>query len=149
MLGAPGLFWFLRYQVAGGLPNWPIGSKAPTVVTPSPFQSPTAGIQPAAPYANGVMSGAPGLLLLRSNQVSTPVVVLGRATPMVVMPSPFQSPTTGRSPGCPYLNGGMSGAPGLLLLRRYQVMVAGPTTPMVVMPSPVQSPATPSQPGPP
>ncbi len=151
MLGAPALLLLRRYQVAGGWPNSPTGSKTPTVVTPSPFQSPTTGTQSAAPYWNSGMSAVPGLLLLRRYQVAAgwPNRARGSKTPIVSMPSPFQSPTTGMSPGAPYWNGGMSGAPGLLLFFRYQVIVDGSTTPMVSTPSPFQSPTTLIQPGPP
>src|SRR5436309_2801030 len=67
------------------------------------------------------MSGAPAELLFLRYQV----LVLGSTTPMVVLPSPFQSPTTGSQPGPPYWNCPASGAPGVLLLRTYQVAVPG------------------------
>src|SRR6516162_5869991 len=150
MSGAPALLLLRRYQVAGNWPNWPTGSNMPTVVTPAPFQSPTTGTQSGAPYWNSGMSGGPALLLLRRYQVPAgwPKRSKGSKTPTVSMPSPFQSPTTGMSPGHPYWNF-MSGAPGLLLLRRYQVNVDGSTTPIVLTPSPFQSPTTGIQPGPP
>src|SRR5262249_14103101 len=95
------------------------------------------------------MSGAPGLLLLRRYQVAGawPKRPSGSKTPTVSMPSPSQSPATGMSPGVPYRNGATSGAPGELLLRRYQVMVDGSTTPTVWTPSPSQSPTSAIQPG--
>src|SRR6266542_863591 len=83
------------------------------------------------------MSGAPAVLLLRTYQL-----LAGSTTAAVVVPLPSQSPTTGVHPGDPYWNGTTSGAPGALLVRRYQVSVLGSTTPMVVFPSPFQSPAT-------
>src|SRR5262249_36638780 len=66
---------------------------------------------------------------------------------MVSTPSLVRSPTTGSQLGAPNWKGVKSGAPGLLLLRRYQVMVLGSTTPMVTSPSPFQSPTTGIQPG--
>src|SRR4051794_37588426 len=73
------------------------------------------------------MSGAPAELLLRRYQV----IELGSTTPMVVTPSPFQSPTTGIQLGSPYTKGAKSGAPAELVLRRYQVPVPGSKTPGV------------------
>ena len=46
--------------------------------------------------------------------------------PIVVVPLPSQSPTTGMSPCWPYTNGGKSGAPELLLLRRFHCSTFGP-----------------------
>src|SRR5262245_5521461 len=97
MSGAPGAMVFFRYQVAGGFPNWPIGSYSPMVSRPSPFQSPATGFHPTAPYANGATSGAPGLLVFFTYQVA----VDGLNTPMVSFRSPSQSPTTGTHPAPP------------------------------------------------
>src|SRR5205823_5853282 len=115
----------------------------PMVVTPSPSQSPTTGFQPRMPYAKGAMSGAPEALLLRRYQTRSRELVdpVGSTTPTVSTPSPFQSPTTGSQPTAPYWKT-MSAAPGVLLLRRYQVPVDGSKAPIVSMPSPFQSPTT-------
>src|SRR5256885_1370537 len=50
---------------------------------------------------------------------------LGATTPMVVVPSPFQSPATGIQPGAPDGERPASGGPGEASLRRYQVEGAG------------------------
>src|SRR6266545_3906155 len=71
------------------------------------------------------MSGVPGPLVFFRYQVS----VMESTTPMVVTPSPFQSPATGTHPGAPYANGAMSGAPGVVLVCRYHVPVVGSNTP--------------------
>src|SRR3954454_4023150 len=60
-------------------------------------QSPATGAHPGPPYANGVKSGAPGVLLFRGYQVAEP----GSKAPTVVVPLPSQSPTTGAHPGAP------------------------------------------------
>src|SRR4051794_14615551 len=51
---------------------------------------------------------------------------------MLVWPSPFQSPTTGRKPrpGAPKANGVTLGAPALVVVRRYQVALPGSKAPM-------------------
>src|SRR5262245_58609349 len=72
---------------------------------------------------------------------------MGSNTPMVLMPSPSQSPTTGLQPGAPYWKGVMSGAPGPMVFLRYQVAVAGSKTPIPSAPSPSQSPTSAIQPG--
>src|SRR5262245_54744682 len=127
MSGAPGPLRLRRYQVAGGCPNWPVGSKAPMVSTPSPSQSPTTGTQPGAPDWKGAISGAPGPLLFFRYQVA----VAGSKAPMVSRPSPSQSPTSAIQPGAPKANAAVLGAPGELLSRRYQVAVSGSKTPTV------------------
>src|SRR5437588_13084430 len=53
-----------RYQVALS------GSKTPTVLTPSPSQSPRTASQPLPPYWKGVTVAAPALVLLRRYQVA-------------------------------------------------------------------------------
>src|SRR5205823_3913374 len=114
-----------RYQVLVD------GSTAPMVVMPWPVQSPVIGLQPLRPKVNGVKSGVPELLLLRRNHCRVPPGPRGLTTPTVNVPSSFQSPTTGVQPGAPYWKGPLSGAPAVLLLRRYQVAVAGSKTPGV------------------
>src|SRR5436305_944642 len=84
------------------------------------------------------MSGPPEPFALRKYQV----IVVGSTTPIVVVPSPFQSPVTGIHPGAPNVNGATSGPPEPFALRKYQVIMAGSTTPIVVVPSPFQSPVT-------
>src|SRR5262245_19968878 len=76
MSGAPGPLRFLRYQVAVA------GSKAPTVATPSPSQSPPSATHPGAPKAKAATSGAPGPLLSLRCQVA----VTGSNTPTVLVP---------------------------------------------------------------
>src|SRR5258708_6900832 len=49
---------------------------------------------------------------------------------MVVLPSPFQSPTTAPQLGKPYWNGAASGAPALRSFRKYQMPVAASKAPM-------------------
>src|SRR5215204_5793740 len=66
------------------------------------------------------MSAAPVLLALRNSQVC----VAGRKTPIVSVPSPFQSPTTGTSPATPNWKVS-SGGPGELELRNSQVSGGG------------------------
>src|SRR4051794_35343071 len=97
---------------------------------PLPSQSAATGVHPGPPYANGVISGAPGPFVFRKYHVA----VAGLNTPIESLPSPSQSPTTGIHPAPPYANGVMSGAPGVLLLRRYHVAVAGLNTPTVIVP---------------
>src|SRR5262245_16736158 len=58
------------------------------------FQSPASGFQLPAPKAKGVTSGPPAALVLRRYQRPA-----GSKTPIVVRPSPFQSPTMGVQPG--------------------------------------------------
>src|SRR5260370_33003147 len=96
MLGAPALLLLRRYQVAGGWPNSPTGSKTPTVVTPSPFQSPATGTQSAAPYWDSGMSAAPGLLLFRSYQVAAGGrnLARGAAPPLVSRPDRVETAAT-------------------------------------------------------
>src|SRR4051812_12001747 len=89
------------------------------------------------------MSGAPGPLVFFRYQVA----VAGSNAPMVVTPSPSQSPTTGSQPAAPKRKGAMSGAPGPLVFFRYQVAVAGSNAPRVAVPSPSQSPNRATQPG--
>jgi hypothetical protein len=80
-------------------------------------------------------STPPALLELRSNQVPP------RLTPMLAVPLPSQSPTTGWSVAAPYAKGGtVAGLAGSLLVRRNQVVPR--TTPGLSVPSPFQSPAT-------
>src|SRR5262245_20556003 len=74
------------------------------------------------------MSGAPGLLLLRRYHWA----VLGSNMPMVVVPSPSQSPVRGFQSLPPKANGGTVGAPGLLLPRISQVPLAGSNTAAVL-----------------
>src|SRR6266542_3928232 len=89
-------------------------------------------------------SWAPGPLLFFRYHVA----VAGSTTPMLVIPSPFQSPTTGSQPGAPKANGAISGAPPVRGFFRYQTP-SGLTTPGLARPSPSQSPATGVQPAPP
>src|ERR1700751_4647139 len=103
-----------------------VGSTTPTVVVPSPFQSPTTGIQPGAPYWNGGMAGAPGPSPAPRYQVA----VDGSKTPTLLVPSPNQSPVTGMPPGGPDGNGAGGGAGGLLV-RRSGGAVDGPKVPAV------------------
>src|SRR5436190_917957 len=58
-------------------------------------------------------------------------MVAGATTPMVVLPSPFQSPTTGIQPGAPNEKMPTSGRPAEASLRRYQVAVVGSNIPTV------------------
>jgi len=53
------------------------GSKTPMVFRPSPFQSPSTGIQWAEPYWIGVTVGGPAVKLVRKYHVA----VLGSNTP--------------------------------------------------------------------
>src|SRR5262245_54300755 len=71
------------------------------------------------------MSQAPGPLLFLRFQV----MVAGSTTPMVTVPLPSQSPTTGIEVGLPYWNGARSGAPGALVLRSFQVAGGSPYWP--------------------
>src|SRR5262249_39065967 len=101
--GAPALLLLRRYQVKtpvvvpGKTPGIVPGRTTPRVVVPLPSQSPATGLSPAAPYRNGVKSGAPAPLLFLRYQVIVP----RSTTPMVVLPSRSQSPTRGTQPGAP------------------------------------------------
>src|SRR5437588_515878 len=82
------------------------------------------------------MSGAPWVSVFFRYQV-----FCESTTPMLVSPSPFQSPTTGTEPTGPYWMT-ESGAPCVFWFFKYQVAVAGSKTPRVLVPSPFQSPHT-------
>src|SRR5436189_148002 len=103
-------------------------------------------MSPGWPYWK-VRSGAPGALLFFRSQVA----VLGRHTPMVVTPSPSQSPTTGIELGLPNWNGARAAPPGVL--RSFQVAGGSPTwadpskTPIMVGATPAAvGPAAPPDP---
>src|SRR6266481_8699232 len=68
------------------------------------------------------------------------VLADGRKTPPVLMPSPIQSPATGRSPVVQKLKK-MSAKLVKLLARKKAPGLPGRNTPIVSMPSPFQSPA--------
>src|SRR6266705_1814918 len=78
------------------------GRYTPIVSIPSPFQSPANGTSPAMPKKK-LRSAAGEELLTLGLLVKSHCPVEGRKTPGVSMPSPFQSPTTARSPDCPKL----------------------------------------------
>src|SRR6266404_1242723 len=99
-----------------------------------PSQSPTKAVSPAAPN-DTVMSGSPGVLLLRRKN-RFPV---GRNSPIVIVPFPSQSPANGRSPAAP--NGTvMSGGPDVLVFLKKKKFPEGRNTPTVIVPFPSQSP---------
>src|SRR6185369_11250751 len=85
-------------------------------------QSPETGRSPSAPKA-ARMSNEPVRLALTlfKPKVVAPKTLLGRSTPMVSTPSPFQSPTTGRAPGAVPNRTVISAAPAELELRRAQL----------------------------
>src|SRR5207248_655005 len=83
--------------------------------------------QPLPPNVKGVMLDPPELLESRKCQV----MVLGSTAPMVVLPSPFQSPTTGSQLAPPNVNGVMLGEPLVLVVRSDHVAVFGSKTPAV------------------
>src|SRR6266568_9105566 len=70
------------------------------VSIPSPFQSPATGLSPACPKVKLKSMGGDELFVL-GLFVKSHCPVDGRKMPTVSIPSPFQSPTTGRSPACP------------------------------------------------
>ena len=96
MSAKPAVLLLRKYQM-------PEASTTPGVVLPSPFQSPTTGFHPAAPKANGAKFGWPWWLSFLRYQVAGgwPNWPIGSNTPMVVLPSPSQSPMTGAQPGAP------------------------------------------------
>src|ERR1700682_1048009 len=87
-----------------------------------------------------VRSSGPAALVLRRCHVA----VVGSNMPIVVVPLPSQSPTTGIQPAWPNWNVGR----GPALPTRYQLPPES-TEPMFVLPLPSQSPVTGVQPGPP
>src|SRR5437868_956711 len=113
----------------------------PKPVLPSPSQSPAIGFQAPPWPQEKTVSAVPGVLLLRRYQL----FVAGSNAPIVVVPLPSQSPTTGNSVPWPQTKRA-SGTPPELELRRYHVCVVGSNMPMVVLPVPVQSPTTGIQP---
>src|SRR5262245_29189590 len=81
--------------------NWAIPPRnRPGVSLLSKFQSLTIGVSQAWPNTNWKLTG--GVVLLTFGPfVRIHSLVDGLNTPMVSMPSPFQSPATGMSPACP------------------------------------------------
>src|SRR2546423_8094664 len=134
-----------------------VGRNTPTSSLPSLFQSPATGKSPACPKLKLIV-----VMIVVGGHNGQSFVVTGwrsrnwplRNTPTSSVPSPFQSPATGRSPACPKVNEGrvsklvekVKGHVRQLWTKTVfsvaRRKVPFRKTPMSVRPSPFQSPVT-------